>query len=182
MLGNVFTTIISMSITASVVAVLIISFRLIFSNKLPRIFSYALWAIVLLRMLIPFSTTSTFSNMANDKVTWYRNMPSSTLLPWYVSIKGNDTTIIWDLEKTKKLDSLPVDTRLETVLEKYVENIDFDTGYSYLYWWKLNYNTVIGAPYRKEVNSAIELKLSNFEIIEVNLKDSTVKLLYKITI
>lgn len=61
MLGNTFTTVLNMSITASVAAGLIIFLRWIFGNKLPRIFNYALWAIVLLRLLIPFSLPSMFS-------------------------------------------------------------------------------------------------------------------------
>ncbi|NSW91749.1 MAG: hypothetical protein HPY74_13955 [Firmicutes bacterium] len=61
MLYDVFTAILSMSITASIAAILIIVFRLMFKNRLPRIFSYALWVIVLVRLLIPFSLTSVLS-------------------------------------------------------------------------------------------------------------------------
>ncbi|MGB4439308.1 MAG: M56 family metallopeptidase [Sedimentibacter sp.] len=61
MLENTFIAVLNMSITALVAAVLIIFFRWIFGNKLPRIFSYALWAIVLVRLLIPFSLPSMFS-------------------------------------------------------------------------------------------------------------------------
>ena len=121
-------------------------------------------------------------NMANNKVTWYRNMPSSTLLPWYVSVKGNDATIIWDVEKTRKLDSLPIGARLETLVEKYVEKVNIETGYIYNFWWEKDENTMIGAPYKKGVTSSAELKLSDFEIIEVNRTDKTVKILYKIDI
>lgn len=41
------------------------------SNKIPRIFSYALWAIVLVRLIIPFSISSTFSI--------FNAIPSSTI-------------------------------------------------------------------------------------------------------
>lgn len=61
MLENIFTTMLNMSITASVAAVLIFFFRWILDNKVPKIFSYVLWFIVLVRMLIPFSFSSTFS-------------------------------------------------------------------------------------------------------------------------
>jgi hypothetical protein len=121
-------------------------------------------------------------NMANNKVEWYRNMPSSTLLPWYVSVKGNDSTIIWDVEKTTKPSSIPAGARLETVDEKYEEEINIETGYYYNFWWEKDENTVIGAPYKKGVASSVELKLSDFEIIEVDKKDKTVKILYKIDI
>ena len=61
MLENIFAGVLSMSITASVAAVLILFFRRVFGNKLPKVFSYALWAIVLLRLLLPFSLPSMFS-------------------------------------------------------------------------------------------------------------------------
>jgi hypothetical protein len=121
-------------------------------------------------------------NMANNKVEWYRNMPSSTLLPWYVSVKGNDAAIIWDVEKSRKLSSIPSAARLETVDEKYEEEINIETGYYYNFWWEKDENTVIGVPYKKGVASSVELKLSDFEIIEVDKQDKTVKILYKIDI
>jgi len=120
-------------------------------------------------------------NMANGEVKWYRNMQSSDMLPWYVAIRGNDTCIIWDIEGEKRIDSIPTDSGLETVEENYVERINIDTGYTYLYWWKVNENTVIGAPYSKDAGNASDLKLTDFEIIEVNLKDMSGKVLYKIT-
>ena len=61
MLGNIFIAVLNMSITASAAAVLIVFFRWIFGNRLPKIFNYALWAIVLLRLLIPLSLPSMFS-------------------------------------------------------------------------------------------------------------------------
>jgi beta-lactamase regulating signal transducer with metallopeptidase domain len=50
-----------MSMTASVAAVLVLLFRWIFGRKLPKRFHYALWAIVLVRLLIPVSLPSMFS-------------------------------------------------------------------------------------------------------------------------
>ncbi|HWQ73026.1 MAG TPA: hypothetical protein VN370_12000, partial [Desulfitobacteriaceae bacterium] len=120
-------------------------------------------------------------NMANGKVEWYRNIQSSDPLPWYDSIRGNDTGIIWDIEGGKKIDSIPADSKLEAVEENFVEDIDIETGYTYLYWWKADENTVIGAPYSKGAGKSSELKLTDFEIIEVNLKDMSGKILYKIT-
>lgn len=61
MLENIFTKVLNMSITASIAAVLITFFRWIFGRRLPRIFSYTLWAIVFLRLFIPFSIPSMFS-------------------------------------------------------------------------------------------------------------------------
>ncbi|SNS85541.1 Signal transducer regulating beta-lactamase production, contains metallopeptidase domain [Anaerovirgula multivorans] len=61
MLENFFISVLNMSITASVVAIIIMILRRIFKNKLPKTFTYGLWAIVLIRLLIPFSFSSMFS-------------------------------------------------------------------------------------------------------------------------
>ena len=55
-----FTTVLNMSITASFVAIGVIFARLIL-KRMPRIFSYALWSAVLMRLVLPVSFTSTFS-------------------------------------------------------------------------------------------------------------------------
>lgn len=85
MTENIFVSIINMSITASVAVVLIIFFKLMIGKKLPGIFNYALWAIVLFRLLIPFSVPSEFSiyNVLplNEKVITQSTTPlSSTII------------------------------------------------------------------------------------------------------
>ena len=57
-----FITILNMSITASVVALAVMLVRLPL-KKAPKIFSYALWAVVLFRLVVPFSIESIFSLM-----------------------------------------------------------------------------------------------------------------------
>ncbi|MCK9267759.1 MAG: DUF5301 domain-containing protein, partial [Alkaliphilus sp.] len=59
-LRGMFTTILNMSITASYVAIAVIFVR-IFLRKAPKIFSYALWAMVLFRLVCPLSFTTAFS-------------------------------------------------------------------------------------------------------------------------
>ena len=61
MLETAFSTILRMTITGSVAGVIIILFRQTLGNKLPKKFIYAMWTIVLIRLLIPFSFASTFS-------------------------------------------------------------------------------------------------------------------------
>ncbi|MCO1602091.1 M56 family metallopeptidase [Desulfosporosinus nitroreducens] len=56
----IFTTVLNMSITASFVAIGVIIARLML-KKMPRIFSYTLWSVVLIRLVFPVSFTSTFS-------------------------------------------------------------------------------------------------------------------------
>ncbi|WP_084134589.1 M56 family metallopeptidase [Paenibacillus harenae] len=55
-----FTTILNMSITASYAAIAVMVGRIFFKN-LPKIFSYALWMAVLIRLVFPFSFQSAFS-------------------------------------------------------------------------------------------------------------------------
>ena len=59
-MSNIFITILNMSVTASFAAVFVIFARLLL-KKAPKIFSYALWAVVLFRMLYPFSFESVLS-------------------------------------------------------------------------------------------------------------------------
>ena len=59
-LRGMFTIILNMSITASYVVIAVIFVR-IFLRKAPKIFSYALWAVVLFRLVCPLSFTTAFS-------------------------------------------------------------------------------------------------------------------------
>lgn len=61
MLENTFWLILKMSVIASIAAGVIMIFRWMLGDKLPKIFSYAVWAIVLIRLLIPFSISSNLS-------------------------------------------------------------------------------------------------------------------------
>ncbi|HEY5584412.1 MAG TPA: M56 family metallopeptidase [Ruminiclostridium sp.] len=61
MLENIFTTVLNMSITASIAAIVIILVRTILHKSLPKLFSYAIWGVVLVRLLIPFSFSSMLS-------------------------------------------------------------------------------------------------------------------------
>ena len=60
MLGKIFLQILNMSFTASFVIILVLIARL-FLKKLPKILSYALWGVVLFRLICPFSFESIFS-------------------------------------------------------------------------------------------------------------------------
>ena len=50
----------NMSITASAVILVILPIRLLL-KKIPKIFSYLLWSVVLFRLLCPISVSSPFS-------------------------------------------------------------------------------------------------------------------------
>lgn len=57
---NIFMQLLNMSFTASFVIVFVLAARLAL-KKVPKIFSYALWSVVLFRLLCPFSIQSMFS-------------------------------------------------------------------------------------------------------------------------
>jgi beta-lactamase regulating signal transducer with metallopeptidase domain len=57
---TLFLQILNMSITASYVILFVIAVRLLL-KKAPKIFSYALWSVVLFRLVSPFSFDSIFS-------------------------------------------------------------------------------------------------------------------------
>lgn len=59
-LKEAFIIILNMSITASVVAIGVILIRLLFKS-LPKIFSYALWLILLFRLVCPVTISSPLS-------------------------------------------------------------------------------------------------------------------------
>ncbi len=61
MLDRIFVTVINMSITASIAAIMVILLRQLAGKKLPGALSYAAWAIVLIRLLVPFSIQSDLS-------------------------------------------------------------------------------------------------------------------------
>lgn len=59
-MSRVFLTVLNMSLTASYAALTVIAARF-FLNKAPKIFSYALWIVVLFRLLCPFTLESHIS-------------------------------------------------------------------------------------------------------------------------
>ena len=60
MLDNLFLQILNMSYTASIVILFVLAARLLL-KKAPKIFSYALWSVVLFRLVCPFSFESLVS-------------------------------------------------------------------------------------------------------------------------
>ena len=59
-MDRIFLQILNMSITASIVIVFVFVVR-VFLRKAPKVFSYALWFVVLFRLLCPFSFESAYS-------------------------------------------------------------------------------------------------------------------------
>ena len=57
---NLFSTVLRMSATGALVILAVLLARLAL-RRAPRVFSYALWAVVLFRLLCPFTIESAFS-------------------------------------------------------------------------------------------------------------------------
>ena len=64
---DVYLTILNMSVTAGIAALIIIILRASLGKALPRTFSYTMWAIVLYRMICPVSFSSIFSMLGSIK-------------------------------------------------------------------------------------------------------------------
>lgn len=62
---ELFAAVLNMSLTATIAVISVVIIRLII-RKAPKIFSYALWSVVLFRLLIPFSLESSISLMPEN--------------------------------------------------------------------------------------------------------------------
>ncbi|OEF97364.1 M56 family metallopeptidase [Desulfuribacillus alkaliarsenatis] len=75
-MDTLFLQVLNMSITASYVILFVIIARL-FLKKLPKIFSYALWSVVLFRLVSPFSFESVFSLLPGNTQTFNTDIATS---------------------------------------------------------------------------------------------------------
>lgn len=66
---NLFFTVVGMSLTGSFVILFVLLARLVL-RKAPKIFSYALWAVVLFRLLCPFIQDSAFSLLPSAQMVY----------------------------------------------------------------------------------------------------------------
>lgn len=85
---EIFTAILNMSITASYVALAVIAIRLLL-NKVPKVFSYALWSAVLIRLLFPFSFNSVFSFFSVINHTTQTNTGAIEYVPRNIGLVQN---------------------------------------------------------------------------------------------
>ena len=80
-----FTTVLNMSITASYVAIGVIFIRLLL-KKVPKIFSYALWLAVLIRLVCPVSFTSALSLLNVIKPGTQQNSGALAYVPLNIGL------------------------------------------------------------------------------------------------
>lgn len=82
---TVFIAILNMSITASYVALAVIMIRLLL-KKAPKVFSYALWLAVLIRLVLPSSFNSAFSFLNFLKPTTQTNSRTMEYIPFNIGL------------------------------------------------------------------------------------------------
>lgn len=87
-MSALFTTVFNMSITATYIALGAMVIRLVLT-KLPKIFSYALWSAVLIRLICPVSFTSSFSFFSFIRPTEQGNSAILEYLPYNIGLMQN---------------------------------------------------------------------------------------------
>ena len=87
---RLFPIVCNMSLTASVVILAVLAVRLLL-RRAPKVFSYALWAVVLFRLLCPVSVTSAVSLWGR----WALRHRSEVPLPAWWSTSRRTSSAIW---------------------------------------------------------------------------------------
>jgi len=85
---GLFTSVLNMSITASFVALAVIAARLLL-KRAPRVFSYALWLAVLVRLICPFSINSAFSFLSFLKPNVHPGTGTLEYIPQNIGLMQN---------------------------------------------------------------------------------------------
>ena len=101
-LHTIFSAVLNMSITASI-AILVVLLARILLKRAPKIFSYALWAVVLFRLLCPMSLPSPFSLMG-----LFQAPTTETGRIEYVSLN------VLDMEETATTSDVPASNSNQT--------------------------------------------------------------------
>ena len=102
MLRDIFSAVFNLSVTASYIIAVVFLVRLIFAKRMPKLFSYALWGIVLLRLVMPFSLPSEVSVLNLFTANVPAPMSASIVVPpiddlprnTQINIDGSITTVI----------------------------------------------------------------------------------------
>lgn len=97
-MSRLFITILNMSFTASIVILAVLLIRILL-KRAPRIFSYALWAVVLLRLLCPFSFQADWGIIPAEKLV---EVGADTNL-WIWENSGQPIEKLWEIYKIENL-------------------------------------------------------------------------------
>ncbi|MBC8061594.1 MAG: zf-HC2 domain-containing protein [Clostridiaceae bacterium] len=137
-----------------------------------------------------YNEIATNFNMKTDKVLWYSALNDSS--KWIVSAtdhRDGTKNILWDVDKAKTLVTLPKD--IKAVGDNRGKFLDYDNlkvkddngntvtleSPIYIYsWYFKNANTLIGVPYRTDIEN---YKLLDFEVVEININEKTGKVVFR---
>lgn len=115
-LQNVFLTLWNMSLTGSIIILCVLLARL-FLRKAPRVFSYALWSVVLFRLLCPVSISSVFSVLpftkAAEPVTqsvMTRMDYSAVEIPEFIPVSENELNVDEPVYFEPELEESPLES------------------------------------------------------------------------
>jgi WD40 repeat protein len=127
-----------------------------------------------------------------NNVIWYSSQDVSQ--KWIVSAKDDRTSIMWDVNSSKPLGTLPTNIKEAKVNVKkylYFDNliVKDNTGYTFKLdtersadrWWFKDDNTLVGVPFKDTSNmpGSMDLRLLDFEIVEININDKTGKIVFR---
>ncbi|SHJ32042.1 bla regulator protein blaR1 [Clostridium cavendishii DSM 21758] len=133
MLQVLFNIILNISITASIVALIIILLKLLFKDRLPPSWHYYIWLLLIIRLLIPTSFSSSFS-------IFNLNIPSYNYI--YSNLNQNEKKFILPEtnltanDKTSNSDKITEDNPIPQITEKSILiNFFKETNFITITWF-----------------------------------------------
>jgi hypothetical protein len=116
MLEGIFLTVVNMSIIGSLAIILILAVRLLLL-KAPKVFSYCLWAVVLFRLLVPFSFDSVVSLIPINKQPVPLNLVSMQTPVINTGITRVDEVVSSALPSATNVDGTSILPLMVTIME-----------------------------------------------------------------
>lgn len=149
-----FPDLMNINLTASIVIVFVICVRQ-FLKKAPKIFSYALWGIVLLRLLVPISIESPMS-FVPERTEFSSMVEVNEVLPEIRFETPQDRADNeWHRENTPPGEPLAQVRRVLTAQDYltfvWLFGIAVMLLYSFVSYWKLRHKLKVVVPYRKGI-------------------------------
>ena len=157
-MDDIFSQVLNMSLTSSVVILCVMAVRLLLKRS-PKIFSYALWAVVLFRLLCPVSLPSPVSllELTKPQVTETTGLTSTvSYLPVeYVYTQRQAIPKAEEpVQETVRMDAAPVKaavTPIAIAAWVWLAGISVMAMYSSVVYIRLRWKLLDAAPYRGEV-------------------------------
>ena len=145
MLQELFMSVVTMSLTAIPIILVVLLARLVL-KRAPKIISYALWGVVLFRLLCPFSFETPYSLVPEQVIS---GEVTESLTNWYTDdSKNNDGEIIADETPSANMKER---SSLSVVYVVWIGGMVAFTLYSWMLLLKLKRQLVSSIPYKGNV-------------------------------